>query len=218
MIPKPGSGWELELGYNGHGTINLGVAVVHQVASLLKQTDSSSVTNIVTGKLVKIDFGARAITLLYPVTQRELVCYYDPSIEERLLQNRRELVQVIGTVVLDDQDNPKQITGVVEILDVDLSPFELSEFRYSGYRLKFHTPLEIIPTLDESQQVFCLEYSELGIDVYASTREELDFLLEAEIDVLWRNYALADDKELTPDAQELKDRLLGIIEEIRNAT
>jgi len=77
--------------------------------------------------------------------------------------------------------------------------------------------LEIPPTLDESQQVFCLEYSELGIDIYASAREELDLLLWEEIDVLWRNYALEDSRNLTQDAQELKMNLLAKIEEIDHA-
>jgi hypothetical protein len=106
----------------------------------------------------------------------------------------------------------------MDIMNVNLSAFQLSEFRYTGRTLRFRRPVELIPSLDDSRQVLYLECERLGIDVHASTREELDLLLWEEIDVLWRNYALEDARNLTPDAQQLKRNLLEAIEEIAHAT
>jgi hypothetical protein len=218
MIPKPGSGWGLRLKYDGRDSIQLAKQAYHEITQILKKSDSNTVASVVTGELVKIHFDSHEIILRYPVTRRELTCYYDASIEERLLESRRELIQIIGSVTLDENDNPTRITDVIDIVDIDLSAFQLSEFKYPGRILRFREPIEISPTLDDSQQVFCLEHEPLGIDIYASTREELDMLLWEEIDVLWRNYAVEDSDRLTPDAQELKQYLLEAIEEINNAT
>ncbi len=214
MIPKPGSGWMLEMRYGDDDSITFGVDTRQEIGQLLKKEAGDAVTYTVTGELVKIDFQARKLTLRYPVTQRELDCYYDPSIEELLLQKRRELIQVTGIATLDELDHPKQISRVEDIRDVDISPFILSEFRYEHRLLRFRQPLELTPVLDESQQVLCLVYPELGIDICVTTRDELDIALREEIDFLWRNYALEDSAMLTADAVEVKKRLLQTIEEV----
>jgi len=218
MIPKPSTGWGLRLRYENNHTIEFDKRTYKEISQLIKRDGGDAITtNIVTGKLVKIDFDAHEITLQYPPTQREFVCYYDESIEDRLIEQRRGLIQVTGSVTLDESDNPKKITDVIDIVGVDLSPFLLHEFEYDDYTLRFRHPIEITPTLDDGYQVFCLEYTLLGIDVYASTREELDALLSEEIDVLWRNCAREDLSNLTLDARQLKDQLLDAIEEINNA-
>gem|GEM_PF-5589672 len=43
-----------------------------------------------------------------------------------MLDRRRELVQVMGSVTLDEDDHPKKITDVLDIIDVDISAFHLS--------------------------------------------------------------------------------------------
>ncbi len=79
----------------------------------------------------------------------------------------------------------------------------------ADYILRLGEPLVLTPELDESQQLMCLVYPSLGVDVCALTRDELDEALVLEIDGLWRNYAKADDGELTPAATELKRGLLA---------
>jgi len=97
------------------------------------------------------------------------------------------------------------------------APFRLSTLSFGDYSLRFRTPLELIPTLDESRQLICLEYPLLGIDAYAMTREELEEALKEDIDVLWRNYARADPGILAEDARIVRRNLLNAIEEIDGA-
>ena len=73
------------------------------------------------------------------------------------------------------------------------------------------------PDLDETQQLYCLEYNKLGIDVYAYTRDQLDLELREQIAFLWDSYVMADDEELTVAAQQLKNDLLAAIKEVKDA-
>ena len=178
------------------------------------KTLSEETVHAVTGRLARIDFNMRKITILYPVDNRKLECSYDESAEEMLVKNRRGLIQVIGEVILDEEGEPQKIIEVQDIRELDLSPFYLKEFHFEERTIRFRSPLKLQPELDESQQLICLEYLELGIDVYAFTREELVELLESEIEFLWRMYALADDERLTLKAAELKHNLLNTLEEV----
>ncbi len=100
---------------------------------------------------------------------------------------------------------------------IDLSPFCVAEVQLADYVLRLHEPLVLTPELDELEQLICLVYPSLSIDVCASTRDELDEALVAEFDVLWRNYAEAADGELTPAGRELKRRLLARIADVARA-
>jgi hypothetical protein len=67
--------------------------------------------------------------------------------------------------------------------------------------------------LDETRQLLCLEKPELGIHVFAPTREELLDELHAEIEMLWCEYALEQDEVLTDRARQLKANLLQNLRE-----
>jgi hypothetical protein len=171
----------------------------------------------VTGRLSEIQFDERKITLVYPVTNRELVCIYNEAVEELLLERPRELIQITGEIILDDNDQPKKIVNVESIAEVDLSPFYLQSIEYAGRAFEFIKPLELTPELDETQQLYCLENPELGIDVYAYTRDQLDVELKEQLAFLWDTYALAADGELTGAAIAVKQNLLVTLREVRCA-
>ena len=104
----------------------------------------------------------------------------------------------------------------------DTSAPHLFEFRivdvpYRHKTLHFRTPIVLEPSLSDSEGLICLEYPELGIDVFAATREELLTELQEQIVMLWEEYALEDDSRLSAPAIELKNRLRAAIEEIDNA-
>ena len=61
----------------------------------------------------------------------------------------------------------------------------------------------------ESGELYQLDVKELEISITAYTREELVDLLHDFIVVLWNEYALEDDANLTANAQELKNLMLN---------
>ncbi|MEI7670834.1 MAG: hypothetical protein WCK00_01845 [Deltaproteobacteria bacterium] len=109
------------------------------------------------------------------------------------------------------------IVNVESIVEVDLSPFYLQTLEHSGRTFTFTKPLVLIPDLDETKQLYCLEYPTLGIDVYAYTRDQLELELWEQIAFLWDNYALDNDAELTEAALHLKKNLLDNLKEITDA-
>ena len=70
------------------------------------------------------------------------------------------------------------------------------------------------PTLNDSQQLICIEDQRLGIDVFAESREKLLDELSEQIMVMWIEYALAADELLEVAAKQLKVELLASFEEI----
>lgn len=96
----------------------------------------------------------------------------------------------------------------------DLSPVHLAEFRYENRVLRFKPPRYLKPDLDETRQLICLEDRELGIYIFAPTREELLDELHEEIETLWSEYVMERDEVLTDKAKELKVNLLRNLTEM----
>lgn len=219
MAPSQGSGIKVGLSHVGEA-FNVSLNTLHErgkaCLSTAPETELQQLRTV-TGRLSEIQFDERKITLVYPVTKKELVCIYSESVEDMLLERPRELIQVTGDVILDDNEQPKKIINVESIVEIDLSSFYLQIIEFSGRFFKFDQPLELTPDLDETQQLYCLEYADLGIDVYAYTRDQLDLELREQIAFLWDSYALADDAELTVSALQLKNNLLTALREITDA-
>jgi len=168
----------------------------------------------VTGRLVSIDFEERKIIIIHPTTKRELECYYNEDIEDMLFENRRQLVQIIGVVTLDDNEQPKKITDVVSIQEIDLSPIDFNDIDYGEKKLHFKDSFILTPTLDNSEQLYTINYPELGLELFSYTRQEITNDVKSDIVYLWEEYAKVEDDTLTEDAKILKKKLLSAIEEV----
>jgi len=219
MVPSQGSGIKIGLSQIGK-TFNISLNTLHErgkaCLSTVAETEQKQIKTV-TGRLSEIQFDERKITLVYPPTQKELVCICSETVEDMLLDRPRELIQVTGEIILDDNDQPKRIINVENIAEIDLSTFYLQTIEYSGRVFAFTKPLVLTPSLDETQQLYCLEHGELGIDVYAYTRDQLDIELREQIAFLWDQYALADEAELTESALLLKKNLLAALKEVSDA-
>lgn len=218
MVPKKGSDIHLTI---SNGTPFFKSEVIgRQIKALHENKSDQETLRTVTGKLVRIDFNDLKITIEYPPTNKELDCNYSEESEVSeimLFDNRRQMIQVTGRIILDDHDHPKAIRDVESICELDLSPFCLSDIQLKEKLLRFRKERVLEPKLDESKQLICLEDDELGIDIFAYTRDDLDEALTKEMDFLWHEYALAEDSELSPRALDLKHALLNALEEVSNA-
>ena len=218
-VPKVGSGWELGISNGSMKRIRLNERFRDVIDEVFKQESvPEEVLQTVTGKLVGIFFDERRLTIQYPNPVRQLECFYELDLEEMLLERRREMIQVTGLVVLDENGIPKKITGVERIEDLDLSPFVVESLSHAGQALKLASPLTLYPSLDDdTQQLLCLEHEKLGIFVYAHTREELLRELQEQLSALWQEYAQASPSTLTRDAQQLRTALLEVLSVAPNA-
>lgn len=218
MAPRADAKWKLSL----HDSQNISFATfdvetIPFVEDTLVPAEQREAARVVTGELKSIDFAERKVTIIYPPTSKELACIYEEAVEDLLYERRRDLIQVTGRVLLDEQGIPKQIIDVTDIRDLDLSALTLDTVRHAGLTLKLAPALTLEPGLDESKQLLCIEHLELGIDVYAPTRELLLAELHEQLAMLWNEYAQASDDDLDTAARQLKATLLARMTEPAHA-
>jgi len=215
MAPHPSFGLTLRLtAAGGARSFDLSEARPHLLA-LLSLPANEAVERTLIGILDGIDFGERKLRLVLPVSRRAIECFYLEEAEPMLLANPRELIQVVGQVQVDSNGDPLKVVQTRAIREVDLEPLPLLPFVIEGRRIVPRETRLLTPELDEeTQQVFILIDEALGIDLASETRAELEESFAALLPHLWRSYALANDVELTHDAQRLKGQLRAAFREI----
>ncbi len=88
---------------------------------------------------------------------------------------------------------------------------EIDSFVVGSRTYRFKKPLMFE---DEStKELLFFSNAELRIIVYGSSLDECEAGIREELEMLWEEYALASDNELSKDAIKLKERLLGMVEE-----
>jgi hypothetical protein len=218
MAPSAEARWTLTLcDAKGQAFAALNNDAARFVDETLVPVEQREAARVVTGELKSIDFAEHKVTIIYPPTSKELACIYQEDIEDLLYDSRRDLIQVTGRVVLDDNGEPKQIINVTDIRDLDLSPFVLDSVQFGGLTLNVSPALALEPKLDDTKQLLCVEDLEVGLDAFATSRDLLFVELNEQLAMLWREYALAPDAELTTRAIARKQALLGRFAEARNA-
>jgi len=213
-FPKPDNNIFLEI-IDGKNVTN-SRSIQKNLTTIIDRTQTAveEYMTAITGRLISIDFEERKIIIIHPTTMRELDCFYNEDIEDMLFENRRQLVQIIGVVTLDDNEQLKKITDVVSIQEIDLSPIEINDIDYGKKKLHLKNSLILTPKLDISEQLYTIIYPEFGLELFAYTRQEITIDVKSEIIYLWDEYVKTEDDTLTEDAKFLKKKLLGAIEEV----
>jgi len=214
MAPPAGSGYQLSFKNSTGDAVMLNEEVSARIDTLInEQPEEQSALQTVTGKLNEIRFTQHQLTIDYAPRHRTLECFYKEDIEPMLFENRRDLIQVTGKVIVDEDNHPMKIVEVENIQDLDLSPFVVSEMTDGSLKIRFKKPLELVPTLSESQQLIHLFHKDLNIDVFASTRVSLLSELKEQVLMMWHEYVQEDDSNLADSARELKQYLIAAIRE-----
>lgn len=102
---------------------------------------------------------------------------------------------------------------------IDLSPMVFDAIEWRGRQLEIDPPLVLEPTLDEeSGQLYTVIDQDLGIDVFATSREQLVEELAEQLLFAWDAYVRGAPENLTSAARRLRDALLSRIRERDLAT
>ena len=216
IAPAAGSGYRVSFRNCVGEAIQLEEDLPVRIVELLKRPVERHATQTVTGMLEEISFSEHKLQIFYQPRNRTLECFYEEDLEPMLFENRRDLIQVTGRVIMDDENYPKKIVEGEAICDLDLSPFNLSEVVGQSLTVRWRKPLSLVPQLSDTQQLLCLQYPQLDIDVFAATRAELQAELKEQVLMLAEEYALAEDTILSQPARELKQRLLRELEIVRH--
>lgn len=209
FTPRPGHEWYLVI-VAGKTFCSVNNETRKNISKILNEPAVERRT--VTGELVRLHLDENRLGIFYPPTNRVLDCYYDPVLEDVIIQNLKGLIQVTGTVQLDSNGHPDKIVDVFEIEELDLSPARFTKISSGETVLFLKRPIEITPYFEDQSIVF--EYPALNIIASGATREEAVAELQADIIWLWKEYAEEDDGNLTNDAIEFKKYLKELIAEV----
>ena len=91
------------------------------------------------------------------------------------------------------------------------------DFTVDGKEMKLRNSARLVPFVEECDGVFSARLDKIGLDAFAETRAELAGEVREQLSLLWKEYALADDSELTESAQVVKRNLLASFEEVAHA-
>jgi hypothetical protein len=86
-------------------------------------------------------------------------------------------------------------------------------FSVGSRTYKFKEPLML-----ESENIegeLCLTHKELSLSACGTSWGECDKIIREELAMLWEEYAMAPDDELTAGAIVFKNKLLGMVEELK---
>lgn len=217
LCPTAGSGYELELSSGDGSSFVLGESTPRIIAKALETFRPRIGMHTVTGILDAIHFNERKLDITYLPKRRKLVCNYNDDLEVFLWENRRDLIQVRGSVVLDMEGHPERIDDVEEITELDLSPFRINRIETDSGILMTRVPVIVVPYLTEDQRLLYVDYDPWNLHVYAESRRELGTEVTAYVRMLWREYALGDDSVMTEHGGRLKYQLLQDLELVNNA-
>jgi hypothetical protein len=189
--------------------------IKHLLTPQISDTSTSDF-GYITGTLIEMKFNERRLSLKLLESNRSLTATYGEDFEPVLLCNPRELIQVHGNIVWNDDGSPQSISDVDEVLEIDESSIDIRLVELDGIALKPKAPLSTEISFDKDTSL----YQAIGpfdIIISSETRPILEEQLYAELSMLWLEYAKAEPSTLTKDAQELRKELLDSFEEVPNA-
>ena len=192
------------------------VSAITEIDALPACVPGAPAIHYVTGHLVRMDFRNQTLRIK-PLNSPHLDATYRDYIEPDLLNHPRGLIQVRGEVRYDEHQIPISLANVEDIIRVDESRIEIRERVIVNVRYRIEPPLCFTVQFDPRSCLYDLT-GDLGINLFAETRSELEDALYAEIELLWTEYAQEEPHRLSPAALALRNELLHRFRESRNDT
>jgi hypothetical protein len=216
-MPDPLSGVSLEVLANGDRLLSSTTAQAF-VEDQRRPRLSAASAGVVNGELIEIDFAVRRIRLRLLGVKRDIACSYEDSVEPTLLEHPRELIQVFGSVSVDARGVPRTIEAVDFIRPIqEEEDVSIDSFDIGNRTVRARRTLAVSIRFDREEQLFTAAVPSLKIETVGETRDDVAEGIVAELRMLWRNYARADDVRLRAGGRDLKGRLLEAFEETPDA-
>lgn len=218
MAPRPNHRTSLEIYYGDSMLVSAKRARAFAERTL-KSPEPGEERSALVGTLKEIDFERQLFKIRHEESARIVSAFYDPSIEESLLEHPRDSLVVFGIITLNADGLVESISDVDHVEEFDRSPISIATVKLNETET-LQPSEDVIATVgfDEQSALYTAVIPEINVDVFSEDRAELEELVAVEIGMLWKNYAVAEDSSLTVSAQALKKRLTSRFRTVRNAT
>ncbi len=163
----------------------------------------------------RILFNLRAIdftnsTVVLKPSEGKIVRIQYPALVEQMLQaNPRKRIFIKGQPSVNAAGYLIGFDEIDSIGEFGPTAYPLFEFMSDGKRIATEKPIHVAASYEYEDRLFVFQDASLGVDAWAESYEDLLQSVLDELDVLWRNYALAPDEDLAADAIEIKRTLNG---------
>lgn len=221
MQPTRHSGWVMHIEDFQHHRILDGASFYEGIKKLYAPSiseESATDFGYVAGSLIEMKFNEKRFRLKLLRWNRSIDATYTDAFEPMLLTHPRDLIQVHGNIVLNEDGSPQAISDVDDIAEIDEFPIEIDLVELkNGSAIRAVPQLQILVSFDRDSWLYQVE-GPFDIMLYAQTRSEIETQVYEEIEMLWLEYAKLDPSILTDGAQKLRLDLLRVFREVTDAT
>jgi hypothetical protein len=209
LLPPKDSGFEITVRPGSHGPFSFKAARARPLIERFCSGDPPAAEEEeFVGKLWAIDYGQTIFTIR-PSGRRSVRVGYPLKIEPWLQANVRRRVILVGDPKINRAGDIVAFEAVKTLAELEPTLAPIDTFESGGTVIRATRPLPIPMTLEWDDRIFTFKDQVLGIDVYAESYDALRLSVLEELDVLWRNYALAPERDLDNDAMAVKAALLN---------
>ena len=166
------------------------------------------------GVVEAVDKEAQVVSMVDPKTRRRIKIKYNDCFEQFLIRSINELVEIVGKIQIDRNQDPLAVRKLENVTTVDTSDLKISQVLPRFLRLSSAYDPLIRVEKDDSQQFYRARLPDLSLFVCAESRDLLKERLAESIEVCWDTFAGEDYCDFDQNAKILREKLLQTFVEI----
>ena len=209
LLPPIDSGISISIRDGSHGPFSFKADRARATLERYDQDSSPEAEDeVIAGKLRAIDYG-RTVFTIKPIREPALRIEYPFPIESWLQANVRKRLRLSGELEFNQKGDVASFKSLRVVTELEPTLEPIKEFEVENSFIEAHPPLSIPVTVDWVDRMFVFQDDVLGINALSLAYNDLRQSVLEELDVLWRQYALAPDAELDEGAAAVKQAMLS---------
>lgn len=145
--------------------------------------------------------------------KRQIKCHFTEDLVEEVVQSLGKEVMISGEVLIDEHGQISSVSSVSNIQRMEPGWLTLNKITWDNRTFELSESLSA--KLDIEDGLWTLANDDLGILVFEDTTEAVFRSFQEEFAFLWDEYAQEDEDMLTSDALELKNKMIKMVEKVR---
>ena len=144
--------------------------------------------------------------------ERIIRCYFSEDLENEVIESIGKDVRITGEALVNENDKIVSLRKVTDIRVIETGFWTVEKIRWQNkiYKLMESLTLDI----DYKQNYWILKCNELDIEELDERFENVLNAFYEDFSMLWEEYALENDDNLSIDAVELKNKILNLVERV----
>ena len=160
------------------------------------------------GMVEAVDKEFQVVSMVDPKTRRRIKIKYNDCFEQFLTRSINELVEIVGNIQIDRNQDPLAITKLENLKTVDTSDLKISQVLPRFLKLSSANDPLIRVKLDDSHKFYRARLPVLSVFACAETRDLLKERLAESIEVCWDAFVGEDSCDFDQNAKILREKLL----------